>query len=394
MPGFDTIATHSADLLGPVAEQPLSPPIWQVADYAYESAGHYADVINERRPGQVYGRYGSPTAQALAGVLARLEGAEAGWAFSSGMGATHAVLMHLAGAGDRLVCARTLYGGTYGLLTGGARRAGIEVVFADASDGEAVAAALGPGAGGVFVETVANPTLEVADLERIAAACRRAGVPLAVDNTVPTPVLANPIRNGADLVLHSTSKYVGGHHDLMGGAVVGPAPRIDDIRRLAIGYGTTASALESWLALRGLATLGLRVERHSASALTLARMLEASGKVARVHYPGLPSHPHHERASRLLAGSAGRGYGGMLSVDLGSEAAAWRFMDALEVARVGSSFGGVRSEVTHPATTSHRQFSPQDRAVAGITGGLVRVSVGLEDVSDLLDDAGRALEKL
>lgn len=388
MEGFSTRATHGSDEPEDVAEHPLAAPIWQVADYAYESAEHYADVINERRKGQVYGRYGGPTVERLAGLLATLEKGEAGWVFSSGMGAIHAVLMHLAGSGDRIVAARTLYGGTYGLFTEGARRVGIEVAFADATDAGAVAAAV-DGAAAVFVESVANPTFEVADLEGIASVCRRAGVPLVVDNTVPTPALANPLELGAELVVHSTSKYIGGHHDLMGGAVVGAQSRIDDIRHLAIRYGTTASAIESWLALRGAATLGIRMERHCANALAVAEVLEHHDRVVRVIYPGLPSHPQHDRARKLL-----RGFGGMVAADLGSQDAAWRFMDSLRVARVGSSFGGVRSEVTHPATTSHRQFSKEDREAAGITDGLVRISVGIEDLGDLLGDFEQSLEAL
>lgn len=386
MKGFNTRAARGSERLGKTGEQPLSVPIWQVADYAFESAEHYADVINERRPGQVYGRYGNPTLDALGEVLADLEGGEAGWVFSSGMGAIHAVLMHLAGAGDRIVSARALYGGSYGLFTAGAARVGIEVVFADATNSTAVEEAISAGAAGVFIESVANPTFEVADLEAISALCRKAAIPLVVDNTVPTPALLNPIEWGASLVVHATSKYVGGHHDLMGGAVIGQKDRIDDIRHLAIRYGTTASALESWLALRGVATLGLRVERHSANAMALAEAVERTGRTERVLYPGLVSHPQHDLARKLL-----RGFGGMLAIDLGSQSRAWQFMDSLNVARVGSSFGGVRSEVTHPATTSHRQFSPQDRAAAGITDGLVRVSVGIEDIDDLVEDFEAAL---
>jgi methionine-gamma-lyase len=381
MEGFNTRAARS-ERRQEVQEVPLASPIWQVADYGYEDAEHYADVINERRSGQVYGRYGNPTLEVLAETIAGLEGAEAGWIFSSGMGAVHATLMHVAGAGDRIVAARTLYGGTYGLFTAGADRVGIKVDFVDATNGDEVLAA-SEGAAAVFIETVANPTLEVADLETLASL----DIPLIVDNTVPTPALLNPIELGADLVLHSTSKYIGGHHDLMGGAVVGPADRINDIRHLAIRYGTTASAFESWLALRGVATLGLRMERHSSNALAVAERLESAG--VRVLYPGLPSHPQYERAKRLMSN-----FGGMVAADLGSQEAAWRFLGVLKLARVGSSFGGVRSETTHPATTSHRQFSKEDRLSAGITDGLVRISIGIEDEQDLLADIELALEKV
>lgn len=384
MEGFSTRAVRGTDRIKKVGELPLASPIWQVADYAFESAEDYADVINERRTGQVYGRYGNPTLEVLAETLASLESAEAGWIFASGMGAMHAVFMHVAKAGDRIVAARTLYGGTYGLFTAGAERVGIRVDFVDATRGDEVAAAA-DGAAAILVESMANPTLEVADLEAIAGT----KVPLIVDNTVPTPALLNPLELGADLVVHSTSKYIGGHHDLMGGAVLGSKERIDDIRHLGIRYGTTASALESWLALRGVATLGLRMERHSSNALAVAELLEKSSKVKRVLYPGLASHPQFDRAKRLM-----RGFGGMVAADLGSQKAAWAFVDSLRIARVGSSFGGVRSETTHPATTSHRQFSKEDRAAAGIVDGLVRISVGIEEEQDLIADFERALETL
>jgi methionine-gamma-lyase len=389
MTGFNTRSTHVSDLLGPVDEQPMSTPIWQVSDYGYDSAAHYSDVINELRPGQVYGRYGGPTTQVLGEALAQLEKAESAWVFSSGMGAIHAVVMHLAGAGDRIVAAKTLYGGTYGLFTEGAKRVGIEVEFADATDASDIGAALEKPAAAIFVEAIANPTFEIADIEGIAALSRARGVPFVVDSTVATPALLNPLELGADIVVHATSKYIGGHHDLMGGAAMGSKERIDDIRHLGIRYGTTASALESWLAIRGLATLGLRMERHCSNALSIADALEEHPAVQRVVYPGLASHPQHDRAKKLL-----RGFGGMVAADFGSRDKAWAFMDSVRVARVGSSFGGVRTEVTHPASTSHRQFSPEDRRAAGITDGLVRIGVGIEDADDLLADFGQALEVL
>lgn len=389
MEGFRTRSLHGSGDPKSTTERPLSEPIHQVADYVYESAEHYSEVINERRAGQVYGRYGNETLDRLAETLASLEKTESAWIFSSGMGAIHAVMMHLASAGDRLVAARTLYGGTYGLFTEGAARAGIKVDFADSRDPTNVEAALQEPAKAVFIETIANPTFELADIESISMICQKRGVPLVVDNTVATPALFNPIDFGATLVVHSTSKYIGGHHDLMGGAVAGPADRMDEIRHLAIRYGTTASALESWLALRGVATLGLRMQCHSENALAVALALEAARGVQRVVYPGLESHPQHDLVRSML-----RGTGGMLAVDLGSRESAWAFMDALRIVRVGSSFGGVRSECTHPATTSHRQFSRSDRAAAGIGEGLVRISVGIEDAEDLVADVETALKVL
>lgn len=386
MDGFDTRASHGSDRVRAPREQPLSVPIYQVSDYAYESAGHYADVINERQPGYVYGRYGGPTVEVLGELLASLEGAEAGWAFTSGIAAIHAVLMHLAGTGDHIVAAKTLYGGTFGLFTVGASRVGLDVSFADATDAAQIEQAMLPSTKAVFIESVPNPTFEVSDIEGIGRICRDAGVPLVVDNTVPTPALLNPIALGAELVVHATSKYIGGHHDLMGGVVVGPKDRIDDIRHLAIRYGTTASALESWLALRGTATLGLRMERHSSNAAAVAEHLRSLPRIKSVTYPGLSSHPQYERAKRWM-----RSPGGMMALDLGSQEAAWAFMDKVKIARVGSSFGGVRTELTHPATTSHRQFSAEEREAAGIGDGSVRVSIGIESVDDLIADLEQAL---
>lgn len=383
--GADTRSSHASDGMDPVREVPLSVPIWQVADYAFDSAEHYADVINERRQGQVYGRYGNPTLEQLASLLASLEGAEAGWVFSSGMGAVHAALMAVAGNGERIVAAKTLYGGSYDLFTEGCARVGIDVTFADHTDADEMAK-VADGAVAIFIESIANPTFEITDLEGIGKVARDLGIPLVVDNTVPTPVFLNPIEFDATLVVHSTSKYIGGHHDLMGGAVVGPAALVDEVRHLGIRYGTTASAFESWLTLRGAATLGLRMARHAESAFGIAELLEDHSVVERVLYPGLPSHPQHERAQKLL-----RGFGGMLAADFGSQASAWAFLDACSVGRVGSSFGGVRTELTHPATTSHRQFSREDREAAGITDGLVRISVGIENIDDLVVDFEKAL---
>lgn len=386
--GFDTEATHASDDLDAVNEQPLSVPIWQVADYAYEDIEHYTDVINERKRGQVYGRYGSPTLDRLAAIMAALEGGSAAWVFSSGMGAMHAALMAVAGHGDRIVAAKTLYGGTYGLFTTGCERVGIEVTFADHTDSDEIAK-VADGAVAIFVESIANPTFEISDLEGIGTLARDLGIPLLVDNTVATPAFLNPIEHGATLVVQSTSKYIGGHHDLMGGAVIGPHERIDDVRHLGIQYGTTASALESWLVLRGVATLGLRMERHSQNAMAVAELLEKHEAVERVLYPGLPSHAQHERARKLL-----KGFGGMMSADFRSQERAWRFLNECKVGRIGSSFGGVRTELTHPATTSHRQFSREDREAGGITDGLVRISVGIESVEDLTDDFDNALKAI
>ena len=328
---------------------------------------------------------------ALHRVLASLDSAEAAWSFASGMAALHTALTSLLRAGDHVVAQRTLYGGTFALLTKVFPGYGMEVSFVP-PEAEAVAAAIRPNTRAVLVETLANPTFDVTDVARIAGACGEREVALVVDNTIPTPCLFRPLElPGVTLVVHSTTKYIGGHSDLIGGSVAGPREFVDRIRHLAIDQGTTAGAFEAWLALRGVQTLALRMDRQCATALQLATALHGHDKVERVGYSGLPGHPDHDRALSLF--DSGR-FGAMLSVTLhGGYEAGLRACEALRVARVGSSFGSLRSQVCHPATTSHRQLSAEERAAAGIGEGLIRVAVGGEDPEDLVEDFLQALEK-
>ena len=389
--GFATRAIHDGDWSGAVAEQPVSPPVWLTSDYLYEGLDHYADVINERRPGFVYGRYGNPTHVALGRVLASLEEADAAWPFASGMAAIHTALTALVGVGGHIVAQRTLYGGTFSLLRTVFPGYGIEATFTD-PEADAIAAAISPRTKAVLVETLANPTFRVAHVEGVGAVCAERGVPLVIDNTVATPYLLRPLElSGVTLVVHSTTKYINGHSDVIGGSVAGPRELIGRIRSLAIEQGTTAGAFEAWLTLRGLQTLPLRMERQCATAMVLAEALAEHPKVEAVGYSGLPSHPDHGRAQALFGGA---GFGAMLAVTIrDGYPAASRMCDALALARVGSSFGGLHTEICHPATTSHRQLSAEDRAAAGIGDGLLRVAVGGEDSEDLVADFLQALEK-
>jgi cystathionine beta-lyase/cystathionine gamma-synthase len=390
-PGFATRAIHDADLPLGVAEQPVSSPIWLTSDYLYESLEHYGDVMNERRPGYVYGRYGNPTHVALHRVLASLERAESAWSFSSGMAALHTTLTALVRKGGHIVAQRTLYGGTFALLTQVLPGYGIDSTLVD-PEADAVREAMTERTAAVLVETLANPTFAVTDVRGIAGVCAEGGVPLVVDNTVPSPYLLRPLEiEGVTLALHATSKYIGGHSDLIGGAVAGPADLVDRIRHLALNQGTTAGAFEAWLALRGVQTLALRMARQSASALEVATALDGHPKVVSVGYAGLPGHRHHERAADLFGGA---GFGAMLAFELaGGYEAASRLAQGLQVARVGSSFGGMRTEICHPATTSHRQLGPDEREAAGIGDGLLRLAVGGEDARDLVEDFVQALDK-
>ena len=387
--GFSTRAIHAGEA-PPETQRPVSVPIWLTAHYGYDSLEEYADIMQERRPGYSYGRYGSPTHSALHSVLASLDDAEAAWSFASGMAAMHTVLTTLAESGGHVVSQKTVYGGTFALLATVFPRYGIEATFVD-PEADAVAAAIRDDTAFVGVEPLANPTFRVTDLRGIAAVCNAGGVPLVVDNSVASPYLLRPLTiPGVTLVVHSTSKYIAGHADVIGGAVAGPRDVVDRIRHMAIEQGTTAAAFDDWLVLRGVQTLALRMERQCANALAIAQALDAHPKVADVGYAGLANHPDHARASDLFEHGL---YGAMLSFTLqdGFEAAS-RWAKGLRVAAVGSSFGGLWTEVTHPASTSHRQFPPAEREAAGIGDGLIRVAIGAEDPQDLVADFLQALE--
>jgi cystathionine beta-lyase/cystathionine gamma-synthase len=386
--GFTTRALRTEMDLGDA--RPLSTPIFQTATYSFEDPEVLADLIRRGKDaGFVYTRWHNPTRAALEEVLADLEGGERAVSFSSGMAAISTVLLALTKAGDHVVASPYLYGGTFSLLSQLLPRWGIETTLAKSHAVGDLLSAFRPETVVCYVETIGNPALAVADLEAIGTACRDRGVRLVVDNTFASPYLCNPLAFGADVVAHSTTKYIGGHSDLTGGIAVGDAETMKEVREVVIDLGGVANALEAWLTLRGLQTLALRMDRHSQTALALASMLEEHEKVERVWYPGLPSHPDHAVARRVL-----RGFSGMVAFELaGGLDAGRRFQEALELALVGPSLGGTRTLVVHAASVTHTQLTPDDRKSAGISEGLVRVSVGIEDPEDLLDDFSRALEK-
>ena len=386
--GFATRAIHAGRLPLP-AERPLATPIWQTATFVFDDAEHYADTLRQPRQGYVYSRYENPTTAALEATVADLEGAVEGLATASGMGAIATVLLSLAGTGDHVVAQRDLYGGSHSLLAHTAPRFGIEVGFVDAGDPDAVRAALRPATRAIYAETIANPTMTVADLPALAGAGAAAGIPLVVDNTVASPYLCRPLEHGADIVVHSATKYLGGHSDVVGGLALFADPeRHAAAWRTMIELGASPDPFAAWLVLRGVKTLPLRMRAHGANARRLAELLDAHPKVARVYWPGLPGHPTARLAAELLDGDPG-----LLSFDLeGGRAAGRRFIEATRVAKLAASLGSVETLVSHPASTTHRQFAPDALAAAGIGEGMVRVSVGLEDGADLAEDFTRALE--
>jgi methionine-gamma-lyase len=388
--GFQTRAVHGVSLPN-VDQQTPSVPLYQTATFRFADADAYADTIAFKAPGYTYTRgYGNPTLDAFEGLVASLERTEAAMSFASGMSAIHAVWTSHVRSGDRIVATNALYGGAFALATKFLPRFGVGVELVDGRDLEAIDRAL-PGAALFYTETIANPTMAVADLEALGALCRRHDVPAAVDNTFASPALCNPVRYGFDFVVHSSTKYLGGHHDHTGGVAACPREGRSQLRDTVIDTGGTMAPFEAWLAMRGIMTLGLRMRQHSESALRIAAEIERHPNVERVHYPGLASHPDHEVAERLLPG----GCGGMVAIEIaGSMERGKAFCDALELAWVATSLGGTHTLVGHAASTTHRQYPPEARRAAGITDGLVRLSVGLEDTEDLLDDIVRALEKV
>jgi cystathionine gamma-lyase len=375
---LDTLALHAGQEPDPVSGA-ISPPIVLSSTFAQRTPG---DPI-----GYEYGRGDNPTRRQLETCVAALEGGTHGVAFASGTAAMHAP-MALLSPGDHVVCGHDVYGGTFRLLEHQRHNGGIGVTYVDAADLGAVQSAMGERTRLVWVETPTNPLLRVMDLRALADLAHGAGARFVVDSTFATPVLLRPLEHGADLVVHSTSKYLGGHSDVVGGVVVtGDASLAQDLQRIQRSVGAVPSPFDCFLVLRGIKTLPLRMARHSANALVLARFLEGNPAVERVLYPGLPSHPHHDLAKRSLAAG-----GGVISfVHAGGGEGARRALGKLQIFTVAESLGGVESLIGHPASMSHASIPRAQREALGITDGFVRVSVGIEDPGDLIADMDRAL---
>jgi methionine-gamma-lyase len=388
MPGFATRAIRAAGRAPAAPQPPVNVPIYQTSTFEVSSAQELADLLEFRTAGHSYTRYSNPTFSALEAALAELEGGEAALVTGSGMAAIHAVLASTLHPGDEVLAGRALYGGTYALLTGFFTRFGVHPHFLPLTDSAAVAEAMTDRTRLIWAETIANPTTDMADLAAIADVAHQRGAMLVVDNTFATPYLCNPLALGADLVVHSLTKYIGGHSDLMAGAVIGTAELVGAARHELIDAGGNAQPLEAFLALRGLKTLAIRIERHASNAMAVACALEEHPAIRSVLYPGLLSHPQHALAVRELRDEL---MGGMLAIDLeGGRAAGERFLDRLRVAVHATSLGTVETLCSHPASSSHRQLSEEQLATAGLTPGLVRVSVGLEDADDLVEDLAAA----
>lgn len=384
--GPETLAVRAGQHRTAEAEQ--SEPIFATSSFVYESAAQAAARFSGEEPGNIYSRFTNPTVRTFEERLAAMEGGERCVATASGMSAILSTGLGLLSQGDHIVAGRQLFGSTVGLFANHFSRFGITTTFVDATDPDAWAAAATPATRLFFLETPSNPLLEIADIAAIAEVAHAHGAWLAVDNCLCTPALQRPLELGADIVIHSATKYIDGQGRALGGAVVGSEAEMGAVYNFLRSAGPTMSPFNAWIFLKGLETLGLRMRAHSAAASELAAWLEGQPGIARVHYPGLADHPGHDLAARQQSAP-----GGLMAFELeGGRAAAWAFIDALEIASITANLGDAKTTVTHPATTTHSRMTPEQREEAGITEGLVRIAVGLETVADLRADLQRGLE--
>ena len=387
-----TIAARAGLEMNPGAARPIQPAIHQSTVYTYPSLESLEAAMTGEQHGFVYYRNGHPNAAVLEETLAALEYAPSCAVAASGMAAISSVFLALLGAGDHMIADQHVYGGTFALMMLDLPQMGIEVSLVDAQDHAAVASAFKPNTKLLHLESLSNPTLRVADLPALIALGKAHGARVSVDNTFASPALMNPLKHGADVVVHSLAKYIGGHGAVMGGAVIGQHDLVEAARGKLLRLGGTMAAFDAWLALMGAKTLPLRMRAHSSNALSVARFLEAHPQIARVDFPGLSSHPQHDLATRLYP----NGTGGMMALELhGGYDAASKFVKALAgKIPLAPSLADVSSTISYPARTSHRALTPEARALIGVTDGLLRLSVGIEDSDDLVRDLSAALDQL
>jgi len=382
--GFTTKQIHAAVEPDPITGAILT-PVYQATTFVQDSVDQYLEK------GYSYSRSGNPTVRVLERKIAILEGGADCTCYSTGMAATNAVLQACLNAGDHAIVSDVAYGGTYRLCTTVFRRFGVEFSFVNSADPAAVAAAVQPNTRLIFTETPANPTLKLTDIRAVSDIAEQHGIPHAVDNTFLTPYFQRPLELGANLSIHSTTKYFDGHNATVGGAVVTDTPELDaKVRYIQNAAGLIMSPWVAWLTLQGTKTLSIRMDRQSANAMAIAEFLEAHPKVAEVRYPGLASFPQHELAQHQASG-----FGAMLWFEVdGGVAAGKQLMDSVELCTLAENLGSVETLITHPVTMTHADVEAAERARVGITDGLVRLSVGLEDVEDLIDDLRKALDAI
>ena len=368
----------------------ITPPIYQTSTFAFRDADHGARVFSGEEEGYIYTRLGNPTIDLLAGKIALLESTEAGMIFASGLSAIFNVVATTAKTGEHIVSDNTIYGGTFALFKNVLPRFGIETTFIDASNISEVTAALRENTKLIFIETPANPTLKIIDIAQCAKIACDKNIPLCVDNTFATPYLQRPIEQGADIVLHSLTKYFGGHGDIIGGAVAGKKEFIKELWEIGKEIGGSNSPFNAWLVLRGLKTLAVRMEKHCDNAMEIAEYLSKHNKVEKIYYPGLPTHPGHDLAKKQMSK-----FGGMIGFDVkGGKEAGKIVMNSVKLCILAVSLGDVDTLIEHPASMTHFTYSDEELLKCGIKPGYIRISVGLENAADLIADLEQALSKI
>ena len=384
---FATLAVHAGEPPCRVTGA-LDTPIYQSTTFVSTSADEMAAVYGEEKFGYMYTRYGNPTIRALEEKLQKLEGGQAALAFSSGMAAISSAILGYVKAGDHVVASRSLYGAAYNFLNRKLPRMGASTTFVESTRVEDFEKAIQPNTRMIYFETPSNPVLAILDIAALAALGRSRGIPTVIDNTFASPALQQPLCLGVTVVVHSATKYLCGHGDAMGGAVIGPKPVIDELVHEVIrDFGGVISPFNAWLILRGIRTLHLRMPAHCSNAQQIAEFLDQHPKVERVNYPGLPKHPGHEIAAKQM-----KAFGAMISFEVkGGYESGKKVMDRVKVFARAASLGDTRSLIVHSASTSHRAVPRDQRLAIGATDGLVRLSVGIEAADDLLQDLDQAL---
>ncbi|ACR13641.1 O-succinylhomoserine sulfhydrylase [Teredinibacter turnerae T7901] len=386
---LDTLAVRAGQVRGPEGEH--SEPIYTTSSFVFASAGQAAARFRGDDPGNVYSRYTNPTVRTFEDRIAALEGGEAGVATASGMAAILSTCMALLSAGDHVVCSRSVFGTTTVLFTKYLQKFGVQVDLVGLTDLAAWEQSLKPNTRLLFLETPSNPICDVADVRKLADLAHSNGCLLVVDNCFCTPALQKPLALGADIVVHSATKFLDGQGRCMGGAVVGRADQMAEVTAFLRTCGPTMSPFNAWVFVKGLETLRLRMEAHSASALALAQWLDEHPKVGKVNYAGLPEHPGHSLAVQQQSA-----FGGVLSFEVlpNTREAAWTVVDAARIMSLTANLGDAKTTIVHPATTTHGRLSDEERSAAGISEGLIRVAVGLESINDLKKDLDRGLSLL
>jgi O-succinylhomoserine sulfhydrylase len=376
----ETLAVRAGTVRSQFGEH--SEALFLTSSFVFENAAQAAARFIGEEPGNIYSRFTNPTVTMFEERLAAMEGAEQCVATASGMSAILACVMGVLKAGDHIIASQSLFGSTVNLFNNIIKKFGVETTYVSATDVAQWQAAVRPNTKLFFLETPSNPLTEVSDIAAIAAVAKSCGALLAVDNCFCTPILQRPLELGADIVIHSATKYIDGQGRVLGGAVLGSKKNMEGVYGFLRTAGPTMSAFNAWVFLKGMETLKLRMDAHSASALQLAQWLEQQPNVARVFYPGLPSHPQHELAMRQQKTG-----GGIVSFEVkGGKAAAWRVIDATRMLSITANLGDSKTTITHPASTTHARITPEARAAAGITDGLIRIAVGLEAVVDIQVD--------